>query len=60
MFLHGVVKPIFDITKLMELRTRGDEDDRKDVERPEAEDAVNTLTAEVAAAEVVHSVADDV
>ena len=54
---HDVVKPKFDITKLMELHTGGDVDDSVDVERPEAEDAVNTLTAEVAAAEVVHSVA---
>ena len=59
-FFHGVVKPKFDITKLMELHTGGDVDDSMDVERPEAEDVVNTLTAEVAAAEVVHSVAGNV
>ena len=44
----------------MELHTGGDVDDSMDVERPETEDAANTLTAEVAAAEVVHSVAGDV
>ena len=59
-FFHDVMKPKFDITKVMELHTGGDVDDSMDMVRPEAEDAVNTLTAEVAAAEVVHSVAGDV
>ena len=54
------VKPKFDVTKLIELHTGGDVDDSLDVERPEAEHDVNKLTAEVAAAEVVHSVAGDV
>merc|ERR550537_751468 len=44
-------KPKFDITKLMELHGEGDDDVGVAMARPEAEDAVNTLTAEVAAAE---------
>ena len=44
----------------MESHTGDDVDVSKDVERPEAEDAVNTFTAEVAAVEVVHSIAGGV
>merc|ERR1711966_358835 len=42
-------KPKFDITKLMELHGEGDDDVGVAMGRPEAEDAQNTLTAEVAA-----------
>jgi small subunit ribosomal protein S3Ae len=42
-------KPKFDITKFMELHSGGD-DGGADMLRPEADDAVNTLTADVAAA----------
>merc|ERR1719263_1063999 len=42
-------KPKFDITKFMELHTGGD-DGGADMMRPEGDDAVNTLTAEVAEA----------
>jgi len=42
-------KPKFDITKFMELHTGGD-DGGADMLRPEADDAVNTLTASVEAA----------
>ena len=44
-------KPKFDITKLMELHGDGGEDVGAEMMRPEAEDAMNTLTADVAAAE---------
>merc|ERR1712159_329152 len=39
-------KPKFDITKFMELHTGGD-DGGADMLRPEAEEAMNTLTADV-------------
>merc|ERR1711937_622831 len=43
-------KPKFDITKLMEMhQSTGDEDEGAAFGRPENEDAVNTLTAEVTA-----------
>jgi small subunit ribosomal protein S3Ae len=42
-------KPKFDITKFMELHTGGD-DGGADMLRPEAEEAQNTLTADVEAA----------
>jgi len=40
-------KPKFDITKFMELHTGGDGDSGNLLSRPEAEEAQNTLTAEV-------------
>merc|ERR1719471_694895 len=40
-------KPKFDITKLMELHGDGGDDEGAALGRPEAEDAVNTLTAEM-------------
>jgi len=43
-------KPKFDITKLMELHGDGGDDAGVEMVRPEAEDAVNTLSADVAAA----------
>merc|ERR1712232_859282 len=43
-------KPKFDITKLMELHGDGDGDMGTEMLRPEAEEAVNTLTADVKAA----------
>merc|ERR1711972_314475 len=43
-------KPKFDITKLMELHGEGDDDVGMAMVRPEEEDAMNTLSAEVAAA----------
>jgi small subunit ribosomal protein S3Ae len=43
-------KPKFDITKLMELHGDGGDDAGVEMLRPEAEGAVNTLSAEVAAA----------
>ena len=43
-------KPKFDITKLMELHGDGGDDAGVDMMRPEADDAMNTLTADVAAA----------
>merc|ERR1719499_538463 len=47
-----IKKPKFDITKFMELHAdTGDDDIGRAIGRPEAEDAVNTLTAEVAAAD---------
>merc|ERR1712039_433136 len=47
-----IKKPKFDITKFMELhQDTGDDDIGRAIGRPEAEDAVNTLTAEVAAAD---------
>merc|ERR1712139_635170 len=42
-------KPKFDITKLMELHADGGEDEGAALGRPENEDAVNTLSAEIAA-----------
>ena len=42
-------KPKFDITRLMELHQGGDEDAGAAIGRPEAEEAQNTLSAEVAA-----------
>merc|ERR1719213_980582 len=42
-------KPKFDITKLMELHADSGDDEEGALGRPDAEDAVNTLTAEVAA-----------
>merc|ERR1712217_375067 len=45
-------KPKFDITKLMELHGDGDGDEGMAMLRPEAEEAQNTLTAEVKAVEV--------
>merc|ERR1712025_649429 len=42
-------KPKFDITKFMELHTGGD-DGGADMMRPEGDDAVNTLTADIEAA----------
>jgi len=44
-------KPKFDITKLMELHGDGDDDAGVTMMRPENEEAQNTLTAEVAAAD---------
>merc|ERR1712048_1402806 len=41
-------KPKFDITKLMELHGDGGEDEGAALGRPEAEEAVNVLSAEVA------------
>merc|ERR1712060_115579 len=46
-----IKKPKFDITKLMELHGDGDGDAGVEMVRPEAEDAMNTLTADVKAAE---------
>jgi len=46
-----IKKPKFDITKLMELHGDGDGDAGVEMVRPEAEDAMNTLTAGVKAAE---------
>merc|ERR1719243_21052 len=43
-------KPKFDITKFMELHTGGD-DGGADMLRPEGDDAVNTLTADIQAQE---------
>merc|ERR1712232_1427433 len=45
-----VKKPKFDITKLVELHGDGDGDAGVEMLRPEAEDAMNTLTADVKAA----------
>ena len=45
-------KPKFDITKLMELHGEGGDDTGVEMMRPEADDAVNTLTADVTAAAV--------
>ncbi|CAE8692467.1 unnamed protein product [Polarella glacialis] len=45
-------KPKFDITKLMELHGDGGDDAGVEMLRPEAEEAGNTLAAEVAAAQV--------
>merc|ERR1711972_216253 len=44
-------KPKFDITKLMELHGDGDGDAGVEMVRPEAEEAMNTLTADVKATE---------
>merc|ERR1712127_37112 len=44
-------KPKFDITKLMELHNESGADEGTALGRPEAEDAVNVLSAEVAADE---------
>merc|ERR1712094_124590 len=46
-----VKKPKFDITKLMEMHADAGNDDGAALGRPEAEEAQNTLTAEVEAAE---------
>ncbi|CAE7526139.1 RPS3A [Symbiodinium sp. KB8] len=46
-------KPKFDITKLMELHGDGGDDVGVEMMRPEAEDAMNTLSADVAAADDV-------
>merc|ERR1712061_781010 len=46
-----IKKPKFDITKLMELHGDGDGDAGVEMVRPEAEEAVNTLTTDVRAAE---------
>lgn len=43
-------KPKFDITKLMELHGDGGDDVGVEMMRPEADDAMNTLTADVTAA----------
>ena len=43
-------KPKFDITKLMELHGDGGDDAGVEMMRPEADDAMNTLTADVTAA----------
>ena len=43
-------KPKFDITKLMELHGDGGDDVGMEMMRPEAEEAMNTLTADVTAA----------
>merc|ERR1712039_908634 len=43
-------KPKFDITKLMELHGDGDGDAGVEMVRPEADDAVNTLSADIKAA----------
>merc|ERR1719478_1402238 len=40
-------KPKFDITRLMELHQGGDEDAGAAIGRPEAEEAQNTLTADM-------------
>jgi hypothetical protein len=45
-------KPKFDITKLMELHGEGGDDTGVEMMRPEPDDAVNTLTADVTAAAV--------
>merc|ERR1712157_379904 len=45
-----IKKPKFDITKLMELHGDGDGDAGVEMVRPEAEEAMNTLTADVKAA----------
>merc|ERR1719449_229871 len=42
-------KPKFDITKFMELHTGGGDDAGAEMVRPEAEEAVNTLTASIEA-----------
>merc|ERR1711972_1006471 len=42
-------KPKFDITKLMELHGDGGEDEGAALGRPEAEEAMNTLTADIKA-----------
>merc|ERR1711948_244111 len=44
-----IKKPKFDITKLMELHGDGDGDAGVEMLRPEAEDAVNTLSADIKA-----------
>jgi len=44
-------KPKFDITRLMELHQGGEEDAGAAIGRPEAEEAQNTLTAELAGVE---------
>jgi len=44
-------KPKFDITKLMELHAAGEDDEGAAFGRPENEEAVNTLTAEIKADE---------
>merc|ERR1711979_91530 len=45
-----IKKPKFDITKFMELhQDTGDDDIGRAIGRPEADDAVNTLTAEIKA-----------
>jgi len=44
-------KPKFDVTKLMELHGDGDDDAGVNMMRPENEEAQNTLTADVAAAD---------
>merc|ERR1719479_454844 len=46
-----IKKPKFDITKLMELHGDGDGDEGMAMLRPEAEEAQNTLTADVKAAD---------
>merc|ERR1719277_1341362 len=46
-----IKKPKFDITKLMEMHGDGDGDAGVEMVRPEAEEAQNTLTADVKAAE---------
>merc|ERR1712039_1076918 len=46
-----IKKPKFDITKLMELHGDGDGDAGIEMLRPEAEDAQNTLSADIKAAE---------
>jgi len=46
-----IKKPKFDITKLMELHGDGDGDEGMHMLRPEAEEAVNLLTADVKAAD---------
>merc|ERR1712048_834570 len=46
-----IKKPKFDITKLMELHGDGDGDAGVEMVRPEAEEAMNTLTADVKAVE---------
>merc|ERR1719223_2377950 len=46
-----IKKPKFDITKLMELHGDGDGDAGVEMVRPEAEEAMNTLTADVKATE---------
>merc|ERR1711948_75242 len=45
-----IKKPKFDITKLMELHGDGDGDAGVDMLRPENEEAMNTLTADIKAA----------
>jgi len=44
-------KPKFDITKFMELHSGGDDGGGADMLRPEGDDAVNTLTADIQAGE---------